>query len=132
VRMGNFDRLATGLESQHGSDPPAMDVVLSTRGGGVNGRAVTIDPQVVASGATVMLIPDPQLGRLQSYATTYADESGNFLANGLAPGSYILLAWLDQPPCEVHNPDDLPACLAHGVRVEVPEGGSGSVQVTAN
>ena len=63
VRMGNFDRLATGLESEPGGDPPAMEVVLSTRGGGVNGRAVTADPQVVASGATVMLIPDPQLGR---------------------------------------------------------------------
>ena len=132
VRIGNFDRLATGLESEPGGDPPAMEVVLSMRGGGVNGRAVTTDPAVVASGATVMLIPDPQVGRVQSYGTTYADEFGNFLANGLAPGNYVLLAWLDQPPCEVHNPDDLPACLAHGVRVQVSEGGTESIQVTAN
>ena len=132
VRVGNFDRLATGLESEPGGDPPAMEVVLSMRGGGVNGRAVTTDPAVVASGATVMLIPDPQVGRVQSYGTTYADEFGNFLANGLAPGNYVLLAWLDQPPCEVHNPDDLPACLAHGVRVQVSEGGTESIQVTAN
>ena len=132
VRVGNFDRLATGLESEPGGVPPAMEVVLSTHGGGVNGRAVTTDPAVVASGATVMLIPDPQVGRVQSYGTTYADEFGNFLANGLAPGNYVLLAWLDQPPCEVHNPDDLPACLAHGVRVQVSEGGTESIQVTAN
>jgi hypothetical protein len=132
VRVGNFDRLATGLESEPGGDPPAMEVVLSMRGGGVNGRAVTTDPAVVASGATVMMIPDPQVGRVQSYGTTYADEFGNFLANGLAPGNYVLLAWLDQPPCEVHNPDDLPACLAHGVRVQVSEGGTESIQVTAN
>jgi hypothetical protein len=132
VRIGNFDRLATGLESEPGGDPPAMEVVLSMRGGGVNGRAVTTDPAVVASGATVMMIPDPQVGRVQSYGTTYADEFGNFLANGLAPGNYVLLAWLDQPPCEVHNPDDLPACLAHGVRVQVSEGGTESIQVTAN
>jgi hypothetical protein len=132
VRVGNFDRLATGLESEPGGDPPPMEVVLSMRGGGVNGKAVTTDPQVVASGATVMLIPDPQIGRVQSYATTYADEFGNFLATALAPGNYVLLAWLDQPPCEVHNPDDLPACLAHGVRVQVSEGGTESIQVTAN
>jgi hypothetical protein len=132
VRVGNFDRLATGLESEPGGDPPAMEVVLSTRGGGVNGRAVTTDPAVVASGATVMLIPDPQVGRVQSYGTTYADEFGNFLVNGLAPGNYVLLAWVDQPLCEVHNPDDLPACLAHGVRVQVSEGGTETIQVTAN
>jgi hypothetical protein len=132
VRVGNFDRLATGLESEPGGDPPAMEVVLSMRGGGVNGRAVTTDPAVVASGATVMLIPDPQVGRVQSYGTAFADEFGNFLANGLAPGNYVLLAWVDQPPCEVHNPDDLPACLAHGVRVQVSEGGTESIQVTAN
>jgi hypothetical protein len=109
-----------------------MEVVLSMHGGGVVGRAVTTDPSVVATGATVMLIPDPQLGRVQSYRTTYADEYGNFLVKGLAPGSYVLLAWLDQPPCEVYNPEDLPACLAHGVRVEVPEDGLESIQVTAN
>jgi hypothetical protein len=132
LRVGNFDRLATGLESEPGGDPPPMEVVLNMHGGGVNGRAVTTDPQVVASGATVMLIPDPQAGRVQSYGTTFADEYGNFLANGLAPGSYVLVAWLDQPPCEVHNPDDLPACLAHGVRVQLSEGSAESIQVTAN
>jgi len=132
VRVGNADRLATGLEAEPGGAPAAMEVVLSIHGGGVVGRAVTTDPAVVATGATVMLIPDPPLGRIQSYRTTFADEYGNFLVKGLAPGSYVLLAWLDQPPCEVYNPDDVPACLAHGVRVEVPENGLESVQITAN
>jgi len=131
VRVGNADRLPTGLEAERGGAPAAMEVVLSMHGGGVVGRAVTADPAVVATGATVMLIPDPQLGRVQSYKTTFADEYGNFLVRGLAPGSYVLLAWLDQPPCEVYNPDDLHACLAHGVRVEVPGDGLESIQVTA-
>src|SRR5260370_39688474 len=106
-----------------------MEGVLRMEGGGVGGRVVTTDPAGVATGATVMLIPDPQLGRIQSYRTTFADEYGNFLAKGLAPGSYVLLAWLDQPPCEVYNPDDLPACLAHGVRVQVSEDGLETAQV---
>jgi hypothetical protein len=132
VRVGNFDRLATGLESEPGGDPSPMEVVLSMRGGTVTGRAMTSDAAVVASGATVMLIPDPPIGRLQAYGLASADEFGNFLINGLAPGNYVLLAWLDQPPCEVHNPDDLPACLANGVRVQVSEASTASLQVTAN
>ena len=132
VRVGNFDRLPTGLEAEPGAEPPPIEVVLSSHGGGVSGKALTSDPAVVATGATVMLIPDPPAGRVQSYKTTVADEYGNFLAKGLAPGNYVLIAWLDQPPCEVYNPDDLPACAAGGIRVQVPEGGLESVQVTAN
>ena len=132
VRMGNFDRLPMGLEAEPGAEPPPIEVVLSSHGGGVSGKALTSDPAVVATGATVMLIPDPPIGRIQSYKTTVADEYGSFLAKGLAPGNYVLIAWLDQPPCEVYNPDDLPACLAGGIRVQVPEGGLESVQVTAN
>jgi hypothetical protein len=131
VRVGSSDRLVVGLEAEPGGDPPAMEVVLNMNGGGVAGRVLTSDPTVVASGATVMLIPDPQAGRVQSYKTTIADEFGDFLAKGLAPGNYVLLAWLDQPPCEIYNPDDLPACLAHGVRVQLSEGGLDSIQITA-
>ena len=83
-------------------------------------------------GRRIRNMADAFYGRVQSYGTAYADEFGNFLVNGLAPGSYILLAWLYQPPCEVHKPDDLPACLIHGVRVQVSEGGTESIQVTAN
>ena len=132
VRVGNFDRLATGLEAEPGGEPSPIEVVLSMKGGGVTGRAVTADPSVVATGATVMLIPDPEIGRLQSYKTMFADEYGNFLAKGLTPGNYVLLAWLDQPPCEVYDPDDLPACLAQGTRVQVSEGSLESIQITAH
>jgi hypothetical protein len=131
VRVGNSDRLASGLEAGPGGLPASMEVILSLRGGGVNGRAVTSDA-VVATGATVMLIPDPVIGRVQAYKTTAADEYGNFLIKGVAPGTYVLLAWLGQPPCEIYNPDDLPACLAAGARLQVTEGGMESIQVTAN
>ena len=58
VRVGNADHLPTGLEAESGGDPPAMDVVLSTNGGGVVGRAVTTDPAVVASGAMPGVRPE--------------------------------------------------------------------------
>ncbi len=100
-----------------------MDVVLSTLGGQVAGRAVTTDPAVVASGATIQLIPDPLAGRVQAYRTGLADEYGNFLVPGLAPGRYVLVAWVDQPPCEIYNPEDLASCRSHGVSLDISENG---------
>jgi hypothetical protein len=131
VRVGNNDLLAFGLEAEPGDAPAAMEVVLSSRGGKVLGKAVTSDSSIVATGASVLLIPDPPEGRSQAYKSTYADQYGNFLAKGIAPGRYVVVAWFDQPPCEVYNPDDLAACKAHGVSLTVSEGALESVQVTA-
>ncbi len=107
-------------------------MVLSTRGGKVLGRAVTAaNSSVTATGANVLLIPDPPYGRSQAYKSTYADQYGNFLIRGVAPGSYIAVAWFDEPPCEVYNPEDLNTCKAHGVKVTVSEEALESIQVTA-
>lgn len=132
VRVGKSDRLGSGLEAEPGGDPQEMEVLLSTRGGKVLGRAVTAaDSNVVATGASVLLIPDPPLGRSHAYKLTYADQYGNFLFHGVAPGNYIAVAWFDQPPCEVNNPDDIAACRALGVKLGVSEEALESIQVTA-
>jgi Carboxypeptidase regulatory-like domain len=132
VLVGNSERLVLGLESAPGADPPPAVVVLSTKGGQVFGKAVTTDSMIVASGASVLLIPDPPNNRSQAYRFAYADEYGNFLIRGVPPGRYVVVAWLDQPPCEVYNPDDLAACKASGVQVTATEGAVQTVQVTAN
>jgi hypothetical protein len=98
----------------------------------VVGRAVTADPKLVASGATIALIPDPPAGRVQAYQSTHADEYGNFLLKGLPPGAYVLVAWLDSPPCEVYNPDDLATCQAQGSSLTIDEEEQKSIQLTAN
>jgi len=132
VRMANAERLSQGLEASSGDAPPALEVILGLQGGQVQGRAVTADPKVVASGATIALLPDPPAGRVQAYQTTQADEYGNFLLQGLPPGKYLLVGWLDQAPCEVFNPDDFAACQAQGASVTIAEGEQRSAQVTAN
>jgi carboxypeptidase family protein len=132
VHVATADRRVMGLQAELGDAPPPLDVVLSANGGQVLGRAVMNDSMVVASGAAIQLIPDPPDGRRQAYKSTYADEYGNFLLRGIAPGKYLLVAWLDQAPCDVHNPDDMPACRAHGVVVTVDESSGQSVQVTVN
>jgi hypothetical protein len=132
VGVANADRLGDGLEAAPGDAPPPLDVRLSTHGGQVVGRAVTTDPDIVASGASVALIPDPPSGRVQAYRTTSADEYGSFLFQGIAPGMYIVVAWLDQVPCQIYNPADLPACRAQGIPLMVPEGAAATIQATAN
>jgi Carboxypeptidase regulatory-like domain len=132
VRVGKNDRLSIGLEAEPGADPEEVEVVLSTRGGKVLGRAVTAtDSSVVATGASILLMPDPSVGRVSAYRLTYADQYGNFLIHGVAPGDYIVLAWFDQPPCEVNNPDDLASCRAQGIKLSVSEEALESIQVTA-
>jgi len=132
VRVANAERLDQGLEGSSGEAPQTLDVVLGARGGQVMGRAVTADPKVVASGATIALIPDPPIGRVQAYQTTQADEYGNFSLQGLPPGKYLLVGWLDQAPCEIYNPDDFAACQAQGADLTIAEGEERSAQVTAN
>ena len=132
MRIANSERLCQGLEASPGDAPPPLDVRLGSQGGQVIGRAVTADPKVVASGANVVLIPNPPAGRVQAYQTTHADEYGNFLLKGVPPGAYLLVAWLDSPPCDVYNPDDLAACQAQGSSLTIDEAEQKSVQLTAN
>lgn len=132
VRVGKNERLTSGLEAEPGAEPQEMEVVLSTRGGKVLGRAVTAaDSNIVATGASVLLIPDPPYGRSQAYKLAYADQYGNFLMHGVAPGNYIAVAWFDQPPCDVYNPDDMAACKAQGVKLAISDDALESIQVTA-
>ncbi len=132
VRVANSERLAEGLEAAAGDALPTLDVRLSSQGAQIVGRAVTADPKVVASGATVALIPNPPEGRIQTYQTTHADEQGNFWLRGIAPGQYLVVAWLDTPPCDIYNPDDVASCQGLGVSVMLDEGVQENVQLTAN
>jgi len=132
VRVANAERLGEGLEAPPGNSPPPLDVRLSSQGGQLVGRAVTADPKIVASGATVALIPSPPDGRVQTYQTTHADESGNFMLQGVPPGKYLVVAWLDTPPCDIYNPADLAACQAQGASLTFEEHEQETVQLTAN
>jgi hypothetical protein len=132
VRVANAEKIADGLGAVAGAAPLPLEVVLGAEGGQVVGRAVTADPKVVASGATVTLIPDPPAGHIQGYQATHADQYGNFAFQGLAPGKYLLVGWLDQSPCDVYNPSDFPNCQAEGVSLTIGEGDQQTAQVTAN
>ena len=94
----------------------------------VSGRVLGADDSLW-SRANVALIPDPPNGRVQSYREGSADENGLFLLPGVAPGKYILIAWLDDPPCDDYDPDGLAGCRAAGMSVEVQQAGEQNVEL---
>jgi hypothetical protein len=120
VRVGGVDVKPFGLPGSLASGAP-FEVVLDSRGGRVSG-AVAGQDGAVWGGANLMLIPDPPQRRVQDYRFTSANVNGRFLFHGVAPGNYTLVAWLDETPCDVYDPDGLDRCRASGTPVTVAAG----------
>jgi hypothetical protein len=131
VRVNGGDAMALGIDGNAASAAHPFEVVLDSRGGRVSGRVLGSDDSLW-SRASVALIPDPPVGRVQSYREGVADENGLFLIRGVAPGKYILVAWLDDPPCDYYDPDGLATCRATGRSVAVQEAGEQNVELRMN
>jgi hypothetical protein len=129
VRVGGVDVKPFGLPGSIASTTP-VEIVLDSRGGRVSGAVVGTDG-VVWSGASLMLIPDPPQRRLQDYRSAAADANGRFIFHGVAPGSYTLVGWLDETPCDVYDPDGLDRCRIAGMAVAVTQGVEQSLIFTA-
>ncbi|MEO8097879.1 MAG: carboxypeptidase-like regulatory domain-containing protein [Acidobacteriota bacterium] len=125
VRAAGVDVRAAGLSSSMASNLP-FQIVIDSRGGSLLGRVQ--GPPTAQSGtflppdwpgATIALIPDSPRGRLHSYKQVFANEYGQFQIGGIPAGRYILTAWLDDPPCDVYDEDDLNGCRQTGMMVDV-------------
>jgi hypothetical protein len=128
VRVNGVDAMPFGIEGTAASADRPFEVVLSSHGGSVSGRVLGVD-DTLWSRASVALIPDPPKGRVQSYQEGAADENGSFLMRGVAAGKYILVAWLDDAPCDYNDPDGTAGCRAAGLSVEVQEAGQQNVEL---
>lgn len=128
VRVNGADVMAQGIDGSSTSVSRPFEVVLDSRGGRVSGRVLGPDDSLW-SRASVALIPDPPKGRVQSYREGAADENGLFLIRGVVPGKYVLVAWLDDPPCDYYDPDGLEGCRAAGMSIEVHDAGEQNVEL---
>jgi hypothetical protein len=128
VKVNGVDVMPLGIEGTAATVDRPFEVVLNSQGGRVSGRVLGSDDSLW-SRASVALIPDPPKGKVQLYREGAADENGLFQLRGVAPGRYILVAWLDEPPCDYYDPDDLANCRATGVSVEVQEAGEQNVEL---
>jgi len=120
ARVGGLDVMSSGFRTENATVPVA-ELVYSLKGARIRGE-VSFSPTRVALGATVWLIPNPARGRIQYYQATTTNQFGLYEFQGVAPGRYTLLAWWDEPPCQMYDPEDLGNCYAIGTEVEVREG----------
>jgi hypothetical protein len=87
---------------------------LSTHGARIVGT-VTDDKKKLVPGATITVIPESMTPQL--FREGYVDQYGNFIIRGLAPGRYVVVPWMDTPPCEFNNPAELESCRSKGKTV---------------
>jgi hypothetical protein len=128
VRLNGEDVMPLGIEGIAATANRPLELAIDSRGGRVSGRVLGSDDSLW-SRASVALIPDPPKGRVQSYREGSADENGLFLMRGVAPGKYILVGWLDDPPCDIYDPDGLAGCRATGMSVDVQQAGEQNVEL---
>jgi hypothetical protein len=75
-----------------------LDVVLSPKGGSLEGFVKDKDDQPVTA-STVVIIPDAaRAKRRYLYQTAETDQNGHFVMSGLEPGSYMAYAFDDEQP----------------------------------
>jgi len=128
VLVNGADLLPFGIDGSAASVDKPFEVVLDSRGGSVSGR-VTGSDDSLWSRAVVALIPDPPGGRVQQYRQGASDENGVFQIHGIAPGRYILTAWLDEAPCDLYEAENLAGCRAAGITVEVQQASQQNVEL---
>lgn len=109
------------------SDSGALEVVLSAKGGGLDGTLVGDDPRRV-QGASAVLIPDRQRDRFDLYKTATV-ESGKFTLRGIAPGDYHVFVWEAIEPYAYFDADFLKRNESLGRPVHVSESSKESIDV---
>ena len=109
----------------------AVDLVLSSNGGIVDGVAVDSKNQPVPD-AVVVAVPEARMrGRIDRYRKTVTDQSGHFSLRGIRPGDYTLFAWDNVEGEQYYNPDFLKAHEGQGRALHISEGEHNSVQLSA-
>ena len=130
VTLGGRD-IATGFTAV---GPATLDVVVSTKGGTVEGMAVEkekdLDNDHPVSNATVVAVPEEKYRKLPDrFGIGATDQHGRFTIRGLAPGSYTLYAWQDLEDGVWRDADFLKSQEANGTTVKVEEGSHQKVEL---
>jgi hypothetical protein len=118
VLLGGREVADTGFTVSAGT---RLDVVVSAKGGGIEGTVVDADGKPVA-GATVTTIPGSgKLGRPDAYQSDRTDEGGHFNLRGMNPGEFVVLAF-EEMPTNHRAPEFAKKYEAKGEKVQLEEG----------
>ena len=109
-------------DSGFGMDGDAyLDVVVSAKGAMIEGNVVDSKGQPVAYGMVAVLPNLEHRARPDSYQQEPTDEHGHFIARGLNPGSFVVLAF-EELQEDMRQPEFLKMYGGKGEKVEVEEG----------
>lgn len=112
ITCGGLNLLSQPLVIAEGSDPQPIDVLLRDDGASLNGNVENATPGQMGM---VLMIPD---GDTQAAPRqVWVDPSGKFQAQGVAPGTYNLLAFDRLDGVEYRNHEALSAYLSHAAHV---------------
>jgi hypothetical protein len=123
VKLGERN-VETGFAA---SGPATLDLVVSTKGGTVEGAVVEKekdgDNDHPVANATVVAVPEEKYRKLPDhFGIGSTDQLGRFVIRGLPPGSYALFAWQDLEEGVYRDADFLKSLEANGTAVKVEEG----------
>jgi hypothetical protein len=105
-----------------------LDVVVGAKGATIEGNVVDSKGQVVAY-STVAVVPNLEhRARPDSYQRRPTDERGQFVARGLNPRSYVVLAF-EELQEDMLQPEFLKTYAGRGEKVELEEGARKLVSV---
>jgi Carboxypeptidase regulatory-like domain len=127
---GGGDVLETGITVPRGHSPPALELVLNSGAGRIDGTVESEENPAPA--AVVALIPEGKL-RLQPnrYRQVLSDQSGRFALKNIAPGDYTLSAWEQIEHGAYYDPEFLAQYEDRGKAVHVEEGGHVTIKLEA-
>jgi hypothetical protein len=108
--------------------PVTLDVVLSARGGSIEGTVVDSNGNGVANASVVSFPASGKSGRPDAYQTDKTEASGHFLLRGIIPGSYVVVG-VEELQSDPRNADFIAKYAEKGVRVDLDEGEKKSVTV---
>ncbi len=123
------DVLLAGLDLTSGNPGP-IQVVLGANAGQAGGL-VQNDRQEPVPGATVVLVPQEEERRpvrLYYHAVT-TDETGAFVLDNLAPGTYKVYGWTEVEPGAYYDPDFMRPFENAGESLTIREGSREEIKV---
>jgi hypothetical protein len=119
ARFNQTDVLSRPLQFS-GSVSSSLEVVLSARGGQLEGT-VTDEKRQPAAGVSAVLIPGQYRDRADLYKAAVTDQNGHFLIRGITPGEYKAFAWEALEPFAYFDSELLRRYEALGKSVRIAE-----------